>query len=103
MTPSVSTPTGSAPTRVLLDTHALVWLLQGSERLGPQTRAAVDAATIGQTGVIAVAMSLVFAAFGVHAWSGGAYQARTVGAMVLRTLHWTGIAAFAHRALRHDI
>ena len=52
---------------------------------------------------IAVATGLVFAAFGVHAWSGGAYEARTVGAMVLRLLLWTGIAAIAHRALRHDI
>lgn len=52
---------------------------------------------------IAVATGLVFAAFGVHAWSGGAYEARTVGAMVLRLLLWTGISAIAHRALRHDI
>ena len=52
---------------------------------------------------IAVATGLVFTAFGVHASSGGAYEARTVGAMVLRMLLWTGIAAIAHRALRHDI
>jgi hypothetical protein len=52
---------------------------------------------------IAVATGLVFAAFGVHASSGGAYEARTVSAMVLRLLLWTGIAAIAHRALRQRI
>lgn len=50
---------------------------------------------------IAVATGLVFAAFGVHAWSGGTYEARTVGAMMLRTLLWAGIAGTAYRALRH--
>lgn len=29
---------------VVLDTHALVWLLQGSPRLGPQSRAQIEAA-----------------------------------------------------------
>ena len=44
-----------------------------------------------------------FATFGVHAWNGGAYEARTVGAMALRTLLWTGIAGTAYRACRHFI
>ena len=52
---------------------------------------------------IAAATGLVFAAFGVHAWSGGAYETRTVGAMALRTLLWAGIAATAHRVLRQRI
>ncbi len=52
---------------------------------------------------IAVATGLVFAAFGVHAWNGGAYEARTVGAMALRTLLWTGIAGTAYQVLRHRI
>ena len=52
---------------------------------------------------IAAATGLVFAAFGVHAWSGGAYETRTVGAMTLRTLLWAGIAATAHRVLRQLI
>lgn len=52
---------------------------------------------------IAAATGLVFAAFGVHAWSGGAYETRTVGAMALRTLLWAGIAATAHRVLRKRI
>ena len=49
---------------------------------------------------LAVTTGLVFAAFGVHAWNGGEYEARTVGAMAPRTLLWAGIAATAHRALR---
>jgi hypothetical protein len=52
---------------------------------------------------IAVATGLAFAAFGVHAWNGGAYEARTVGAMALRTMLWAGIAGTAYRALRHRI
>jgi hypothetical protein len=49
---------------------------------------------------IAVATALVFAAFGVHAWSGGAYEARTVGAMLLRTLAWVAIAWIGFRGIR---
>lgn len=52
---------------------------------------------------IAVATGLVFAAFGLHAWNGAAYEARTVGAMALRTLVWTGIAWTVFRALRRRI
>jgi hypothetical protein len=47
--------------------------------------------------VIAAATALVFAAFGVHVLTGGAYEARTVGAMVLRTLFWVGMAWAAWR------
>lgn len=47
--------------------------------------------------VIAAATVLVFAAFGVHVLTGGAYEARTVGAMVLRTLFWGGMAWTAWR------
>ena len=49
---------------------------------------------------IAVATGLVFAAFGVHASSGGAYEARTVGAMVLRSLVWIAIAIVARQTMR---
>lgn len=49
---------------------------------------------------IAIATAAVFAAFGVHALSGGAYEARTVGAMALRTLLWVAIAWSAHRTIR---
>ena len=40
---------------------------------------------------------LVFAAFGVHVWSGGAYELRTVGAMSLRSIVWISIAITASR------
>ena len=46
---------------------------------------------------IAVATALVFLAFGVHVALGGAWERRTVIAMTLRTLVWTGIAAMAWR------
>ena len=37
---------------------------------------------------LAAATLLVFAAFGVHALTGGAYATRTVGAMALRSAFW---------------
>lgn len=46
---------------------------------------------------IAAATVLAFAAFGVHVWSGGAYELRTVGAMSLRSIVWIGIAVTASR------
>lgn len=46
---------------------------------------------------IAVATALVFAAFGVHVLTGGAYEARTAGAMALRTLVWVAIAWIGYR------
>ena len=50
---------------------------------------------------IAAATALTFAAFGVHIFSGEAYERRTVIAMSLRTLVWVTIAAIAwHRLVR---
>jgi hypothetical protein len=49
---------------------------------------------------IAVATAAVFAAFGVHVMTGGAYEGRAVGAMALRTLLWAGIAWTAARTIR---
>jgi len=49
---------------------------------------------------ITVAIVLVFAAFGMHISSGGAYEQRTVIAMSLRTLVWIVIASLAARTLR---
>ena len=50
---------------------------------------------------IAAATALTFAAFGVHVYSGGGYEPRTVIAMSLRTLVWVTIAAIAwHRLVR---
>jgi hypothetical protein len=55
---------------------------------------------------IAAATLLVFAAFGWHAASGGAYEARTVVAMTIRSTVWLVIAAIGWRVLskekRHD-
>lgn len=39
----------------------------------------------------------VLAAFGVHVLQGGAYEMRTVGAMILRTAVWAAIAVVAAR------
>lgn len=49
--------------------------------------------------VIAATTALVFAAFGVHIYAGGAYEMRTVIAMSFRTLVWVMIAAIAWRGL----
>lgn len=48
---------------------------------------------------IAVATAFTFAAFGVHVYSGGAFESRTVIAMSLRTLVWVTIVAIAWRGL----
>lgn len=53
---------------------------------------------------IASATALVFAAFGVHVWSGGAYEHRTVMAMSLRTVLWVVIAVVAwHQVSRSEV
>ncbi|WP_413872222.1 hypothetical protein [Albidovulum sp.] len=49
---------------------------------------------------IALATVVVFAAFLWHVVSGGAWEARTVGAMILRTSVWMVIAALAFRGRR---
>ncbi|MBX3632078.1 MAG: hypothetical protein KF695_04110 [Simplicispira sp.] len=46
---------------------------------------------------IALATALVFAAFGIHVLTGGAYEIRTAAAMTLRTTVWLVIAALAWR------
>ncbi|MFO1218272.1 MAG: hypothetical protein U1E89_07885 [Burkholderiaceae bacterium] len=48
---------------------------------------------------IAASTALVFAAFGVHVFAGGAHETRTVIAMTLRTLVWMVLAAIAWQAL----
>jgi hypothetical protein len=45
---------------------------------------------------LAVLTALAFAAFGWHVLGGGAFEARTVAAMALRTLVWIAIAALAY-------
>ncbi|MEK6653589.1 MAG: hypothetical protein AABY92_00340 [Thermodesulfobacteriota bacterium] len=46
---------------------------------------------------IAALTLLVFAAFGVHVFLGGAYELRTVMAMALRSLAWLAISYAANR------
>ena len=48
---------------------------------------------------IAVATLAVFAAFGVHVMTGGAFELRTVVAMTLRCAVWFAIAALGWRVL----
>jgi uncharacterized membrane protein len=48
---------------------------------------------------IALTTLAVFAAFGIHVALGGAFEARTVGAMMLRSIVWIAIAMFSCRAL----
>lgn len=48
---------------------------------------------------IAGATVLVFAAFGVHVASGGAFESRTVGAMAFRSIFWIACAAAVPRLL----
>ncbi|MBN8765694.1 MAG: hypothetical protein ABT22_06345 [Thiobacillus sp. SCN 64-317] len=54
---------------------------------------------IGLAAAIALATAIVFAAFGMHVASGGAYESRTVIAMSVRTLVWGAIAVIAWREL----
>lgn len=52
---------------------------------------------------IAVATLLMFAAFGWHLASGGAYETRTVVAMTLRSTIWIVIATIGWRAMSRDL
>jgi len=49
---------------------------------------------------IAAATVLVFAVFGLHAAAGGAFEARTAWAMLLRSTVWILIAIFALRTVK---
>lgn len=48
---------------------------------------------------IAAATMAVFIAFGIHIFLGGAFESRTVGAMIIRSAVWIVIAVLACRAL----
>ena len=61
-----------------------LWLWQ---RWAAQLSAAIAAATIA-----------VFIAFGIYVFLGGAFEPRTVGAMIIRSALWIFIAASACRA-----
>lgn len=58
------------------------------KRWAAQLSAAIAAATIA-----------VFIVFGIHIILGGAFELRTVGAMIIRSAVWIGIAASACRTL----
>jgi hypothetical protein len=49
--------------------------------------------------LIAATTILVFIAFSLHIFLGGAFETRTVGAMALRSLIWVVIATAAYRTL----
>lgn len=49
---------------------------------------------------LALAILVVFAAFGWHVLQGGAYEMRTAGAMALRLAVWVGIAVYLARSAR---
>lgn len=51
---------------------------------------------------ILIATAAVFAAFGWHAASGGAYETRTLGAMILRTAFWAAMAWAAQAVSKAD-
>ena len=48
---------------------------------------------------VAASTAVVFAAFGIHILLGGAFEARTVAAMILRTAVWALIFAYASRRI----
>ena len=49
---------------------------------------------------LALSTAAVAVAFGVHVIGGGAFEVRTVGALVLRLGFWVVVAWVAHRSLR---
>ena len=50
--------------------------------------------------LLAIATALVAAGLGVHVFSGGAYEMRTVGALALRFGFWAVVSLLAWRSLR---
>ena len=50
--------------------------------------------------LLAVASIFVFAAFGLHALDGGAFESRTAGALTLRALFWIAVTIVAIRAMK---
>lgn len=49
---------------------------------------------------LAVTTVLVFMAFAAHAIAGGAFEARTVGALLIRSLFWIVVALVGLRAVK---
>ena len=49
---------------------------------------------------VAVSTILVFMAFGVHVIGGGAFERRTIGALVIRSLFWIAVTIVSIRAMK---
>ncbi len=52
---------------------------------------------------IFVTTALVFVAFGIHIWTGGQYESRTVVAMTIRTLVWMVISFTGYYLEKHHL
>jgi hypothetical protein len=51
---------------------------------------------------VAVSTILVFVAFGVHGIGGGAFERRTIGAMIVRSLFWIAVTIVSVRAMKRS-
>lgn len=49
---------------------------------------------------VAVSTILVFAAFGVHVLGGGAFERRTIGALMIRSFFWIAATIVSMRAMK---
>lgn len=49
---------------------------------------------------IAISTIVVFAAFGVHVIGGGAFEMRTMGALIIRALFWGALTMVSLRAVK---
>jgi len=49
---------------------------------------------------VAVSTILVFVAFGVHVIGGGAFERRTVGALIIRSIFWVAVTIVSIRATK---
>ena len=49
---------------------------------------------------LAVSTTLVFVAFGVHVIGGGAFEKRTIGALMLRSLFWIAVTIVSMRSVK---
>ena len=49
---------------------------------------------------VAVSTLLVFVAFGVHVIGGGAFERRTIGALMIRSFFWIAVTIVSMRAMK---
>jgi hypothetical protein len=49
---------------------------------------------------VAVSTILVFVAFGVHVICGGAFERRTIGALIIRSIFWVAVTIVSIRAMK---